>query len=372
MKQKGFLRYLTGLCRLVVAATFIFSGFVKAVDPVGTQIKITDYFSAFGIGSLLTSGDILLVACILAGVEFLLGVYLLFGSFRDGTLKMLLLILVIFTPLTLYLALENPVSDCGCFGDAVKLTNWQTFAKNVVLLALTIFLFAAGKNMKPLVSHRRSWLLTLVTVLLIGHFMLSNVRDLPVLDFRPYKIGTDLKQAVLESPDGRYDDFYLMTPHMADCTDSILSHDGYTFLLVAPHLEEASEENADILNDLYDYCVDAGYPMIGVTASGSLGVEKWCSSTGAEYTFLNADEIPLQTMVRSNPGVVVLKDGVIKYKWSHWDVPIDEISQCRMEQLSASVPWMSEHTLLWLLCYFILPYLLLIGIDRLACSIKKN
>lgn len=369
-KKVGFADVAVNISRIIVAAVFIFSGFVKAVDPVGTQIKLQDYMTAFGIGGFMTS-DILLTACILAGIEFLLGIYMLFGVYRKGTSVILLIMMLLFTPLTLYLALKNPVSDCGCFGDALVLTNWQTFIKNVVLLLLIILLVWKSRLIAPLVGDRRSWLVTLATVLLIGHFMLSNIRDLPVFDFRPYKVGTDLRKAVLESPDGTFDDFYLMSPEMEDCTEEILGSRGYTFLVVAPHLEEASEDHADMINDLYDYCTDAGYNMVGITSSGSEQVEKWNYNTGASYRFMHADEIPLETMIRSNPGIVVIKDGVIQEKWSHFNIPRDEQLPGRMEQLKHASPWAAGHKGLLVALYFILPYLLILLIDLLAKAVRK-
>lgn len=369
MARKGGLNFFTAavsISRLLVAACFLFSGFVKAVDPVGTQIKIQDYMSAFGIGGL-TSSDVLIAACVLAGFEFLLGVYLLFGIYRHGTSVCLLAVVSAFTALTLYLALRNPVSDCGCFGDALVLTNWQTFYKNLFLLVLSIHILVSEDRIRPLVSDCRSWLVTLVTVLLIGHFMFSNIRNLPFFDYRPYKVGTNIREAVSKGDD-RFEDFFMMDDAFDDRTEDILNSPGFTFLLVSPFLEEASQENIDLINDLYYYCSDAGYPMYGLTASGSSGIEHWKDVTYGEYDFLQADDILLKTMIRSNPGVVVLKDGVIAAKWSDWDIPLDSHQSVRMEQMVKAHPLLSEKYVrnAFIAFYFILPYLLVLIIDRLC------
>lgn len=373
VKDGKMLTVAVNICRILLAACFIFSGFVKAVDPVGTQIKLQDYLLAFGWENLFSS-DLLLSAGILAGVEFFLGIYLLLGVFRYGTSLILMVVMLFFTPFTLYLAIKNPVSDCGCFGDALILTNWQTFAKNVVLLLLAVFVFIFKTRIVPFVSERRAWVVPVITATLIINFMLSNIRDLPIFDFRPYRVGTDLRSEILEGKDGRFDEFYLMDSEYNDATERVLSADGYSFLIVSPHLEEASQNNIDLINDLYYYCRDAGYPIYGITASGNETVKAWSENTYAQYEFLFADEIVLKTMIRRNPGVLVLKDGAIVAKWSDRNIPLDSQVSARMEQLKPARPeWSSAGTKkLVVALLFILPYLLLILIDRIGCSLQND
>ncbi len=360
------------LSRGLLAACLIFSGFVKAVDPVGTQIKLQDYLSAFSI-NVFQPSDVLLAACVLAGFEFLLGIYLLWGIFSEGTAVVTLVVFLLFTPLTLYLALKNPVSDCGCFGDALVLTNWQTFWKNVFLLILAVILVSGSRLVIPFISERRAWAVSVITVLLIGHFMTSNIRDLPVFDFRPYKSGTDLRTAVLEGRDDSFSDFVLLDRKMVDVTDDILSENGYVFLIVAPHLENASQENIDRLNDLYYYCHDNGYSVYCVTSSTESQISHWADITCADYDFLLSDEIPLQTMIRSNPGVVVLNDGVIVAKWSDGNIPIDFDAPFRMEYSRKGFPLLSRGPVkaLTVTLYFVLPYLLLLFIDMAGRKLER-
>lgn len=351
--------------RYILAVCFIFSGFVKAVDPVGTQIKFQDYLQAFSV-HFLTSSDVLLVACLLAGLEFLIGVYLFFGVYGKGTSIVTLTILLLFTPFTLYLALKNPVSDCGCFGDALILTNWQTFAKNVILLIMAFLLFLWNDCVKPLISEYRAWLVPVVSVLLIGHFMLGNIRDLPVFDFRPYKVGTDLRKNIEANRESAYAEFSLMNERMEDVTDRILSDSSYVFLMVSPYLGEASQENIDVINEMSYYCQEKGYKMYGVTSSGNLEIRRWKDVTFSEYDFLYSDEVLLKTMIRSNPGIIVLEDGKIVAKWSDSNIPVSFSTSTRMENLELSHPFLASVTgrYLFIVIYFMFPYVLILLIDR--------
>lgn len=353
------------VCRFLLAACLVFSGFVKAVDPVGTQIKFQEYLTSFGI-SMISAGDVLLMSCVLAGFEFLLGIYLLLGVYRRGTSLVVLILFAVFTPFTLYLAINNPVTDCGCFGDALTLTNRQTFAKNLFFLILAVLLLCNYRRVVSFVSRKRSWAVPVITVLLVGHFMLSNIRDLPVFDFRPYKVGTDLKASVLAGTDDTFSDFSLLDARMNDVTEDVLTDEGYTFLLVSPYLTDASQENIDLINDLYYYCLDNGYNMYCLTSSGRKEIAGWKDITCAEYDFLLSDEIVLKTMIRSNPGIVVLKNGVIQAKWSDGNIPLDFNEAERMEELEQSHPFMAQYPGRWILVllYFLLPYLLLMLTDR--------
>ena len=327
MRERGDIkrslpaRISVNFCRVIVGLVFMFSGIVKAIDPVGTQIKLYDYINALGLNISLPDSTLLIIACILAGMELLLGIYMTMGAYIRGTSLLLSLFLIVVTPFTLYLALKNPVEDCGCFGDAVKLTNWQTFWKNVFLLALTLYVFIRKRLSVAFVHEKIQWVLTLVSMLLIVKFMVNNIKYLPAIDFRPYKTGENLRRDILDGENPAMSDFFILDGNLDDVTSEILNDPGYTFLLVSAHLESANERNIDLIDDLYDYCRHWGYNMYGLTASGSSSVREWVENTGAEYEFLHCDEIPLETMVRSNPGLVLLHDGVLVNKWSYLNLP---------------------------------------------------
>ena len=375
MRDKGNIkrslpaRISVSFCRVLVGVVFMFSGTVKAVDPVGTQIKLTDYMGALGMNITLPDSTLLIMACILAGMELLLGIYMTMGAYIRGTSLLLSLFLLVMTPFTLYLALANPVEDCGCFGDAVKLSNWQTFWKNVFLLALTLYVFIRRRLSVPFAHEKIQWVLTLVSMILIIKFMVSNIKYLPAIDFRPYKTGTDLRRGVLQGENPGMADFFIMDSNLDDVTPDILNEPGYTFLVVSPHLESANERNIDLIDDIYDYCRRWGYRMYGLTSSGSGAVHEWTENTGAEYGFLHCDEIPLETMVRSNPGLVLLHDGVLVNKWSYLNIPDETRLSGPLDVIEAGkVPAPDPmRTPLGIALLFLLP-MLIIGLISLVKS----
>ena len=360
------MKVLVNFCRILLGLTFLFSGIVKAVDPMGTQIKLTDYLYAFGMGDAILGSTLLILACILAGFEILIGSYLTVGAFRRGSSLLALLMMVFFTPFTLYLAIKNPVQDCGCFGDAVVLTNWQTFYKNLFLLALALLVFIKQKLVVPFIVERRQWWVTVIIVAVSVRFMVSNIINLPALDFRPYKVGTDLREAIANR-DMTFADFSVMNDDFDDVTMYILQDSSYTFLLISSHLEDASESDLDLIDDVFDYCAIWGYNIVGLTASGTETIRQWTENAGADMRFLFCDEIPLQTIVRSNPGLVLLKNGVIINKWSHTNIPSDEELYGPLDELSVGrMPEPDPMETPWAVALmFVLPLLLLVLIDRL-------
>ncbi len=363
---------LVNFCRILIGLTFLFSGIVKAIDPVGTQIKLSDYLYAFGMGGMLLDSTLLIFACLLAGFEILIGAYMTSGVFSKGSSLLTLLMMSVLTPFTLYIAIKNPVEECGCFGDALVLTNWQTFYKNIFLLAIAIFVFVRRKLIVPFVVEKRQWIITLFTVSIAVRFMVGNINGLPVLDFRAYKVGTDLRHEVLESANPAMADFTLMDEDFNDLTANILNDSGYTFLLVSPHLETASETNVDLIDDIFDYCEHYGYNIIGVTASGADAIAVWNENVGVDMDFLRCDEIPLQTMVRSNPGLILLHDGILVNKWSHGTIPQDEMLSGPIDELRiGAVPQKDPFRTPWAVgLLFMLPLLMIFLIDWLRGLIQ--
>lgn len=329
-------RWLTvtvNLCRVLLGLVFLFSGTVKAIDPVGTQIKLSDYLGAMGLPGIFPDGALLLVSCLLAGFEMLMGSYLLMGIFCRGTSLLTLVFMGLLTPFTLYVAIANPVQDCGCFGDALILTNWQTFIKNVVLLAFAVTVRIGYRVIVPSVREKRQWVVTLIVLAISGRFMVENVNGLPAIDFRPYRVGTDLRAEVLERHNEKMTDFVVMDRNLNDVTADLLLDSGYVFLMVSPYLESASWSDLDLIDDLSEYCDRYGYRMVCLTASGREEIREWAANTAAGYDIMNCDAVPLKTMVRSNPGLVLLADGMIVNKWSHSDIPTDSELTAPLENL---------------------------------------
>lgn len=363
-------KILVNIARFVVALTFILSGFVKAVDPMGTQYKIADYLTALRIGQYVPDFMPLISSVLLSATEFWLGVCLLFAIRRRVVTRIILVWMIIMTPLTLWLALTNPISDCGCFGDAIVLTNWQTFWKNVVLLACAALIAWQPLEMMRFISRSNQWIVMNFTALFILVVAGQSLYKLPYFDFRPYHIGTDLRKGwlkMMEGEDSPYTDLFMQREDGTDITDSILNLKGYLFLLVSPHLEQADESQFDKLNQLFEYTQEKGYPLYGLTASSGKAINRWRNGTGAEYEFCQTDDIVLKTMIRSNPGLILLRDGKIIRKWSNNNLPNETILTDNLEKLEMgkmpedSIPQKIMTIILW----YVLPLVLLTIADRL-------
>jgi len=370
MKYKEIiLKVLTECGRLLLGVVFIFSGFVKAVDPVGGAIKIDDYLSAFGMDFLKPLS--VLISFNLSAIEFTLGVSMLLGVYRRYTSLLTLLFMAFMTPLTLYLALFDPVSDCGCFGDAVVITNWETFFKNIVLLAASALVFMNNQRIWQVYTFKAYWFVALFSYLFCIGFSYWNYNHLPILDFRPYKVGSNIVES-MEIPEGEPEDEYeysflykkddvikefpldaipdegsgwtfvdsetklikegyqppitdfsIYNQEDDDVTDMILGSPG-VLLLIAPKLEEADDDRIDEIINVYDYAEENNITFYGVTGSSPQAVSEWSNNTGAEYPFLYADDVVLKTIIRSNPGLVLLKEGTILSKWHYLDIPEEE------------------------------------------------
>ncbi|MDE5570783.1 MAG: triose-phosphate isomerase, partial [Prevotella sp.] len=298
---------------------------------------------------------------------------LLFAIRRRLVSRLTLLMMSIMTPLTLWLAVANPISDCGCFGDAVVLSNWQTFWKNVALLALALIIRAWPLEMLRFVSKSNQWIVINYSALFIIFVSGWSLYYLPYFDFRPYHVGTDLRQGwqqMLEGQESPYADFFIeRTDNGEDITEGVLQDKGYTFLLVSPHLEQADDSQLDRINDLYEYADDRGYPFYCLTASGAKGIHRWQETTGAEYPFCQTDETVLRTIIRSNPGMLLLKDGKVIGKWSHNNLPVIEESQSSLPLEKLSFGQMAENSvaqkILWIIMWYVLPLLMLALADRL-------
>lgn len=365
------MKAVVNICRLLLAVIFILSGFVKAVDPMGTQYKMEDYLVAWHLSGLLPGFATLAASCMLAATEFCIGIFLLFAIRRRLASRLALMLMLGMTPLTLWLALSDSVHDCGCFGDALVLSNWQTFWKNVVLLAAAAIVARWPLEMFRFVSKSNQWIVVNYTILFILAIEGWSLYDRPQFDFRPYHVGTNLRDGWMRTMEGEdlpYADFFLSrVDNGEDITEDVLNDEGYTFLLVSPHLELADDSQLDRINQLYEYAQDNGYAFYGTTASGRQAIEHWQDRTGAEYPFCQTDDITLKTVIRSNPGMLLLKDGTIIRKWSHNLLPDEEQLSLPLEQ--SELGQMSDNSvarrIIRLLLWFVLPLSLLTIADRL-------
>ncbi len=400
--------------RLLVAAVFIFSGYVKAVDPLGTQYRINDYVAAVGLAGEVAQWMTLAMSISLSAVEFCLGIFLLFAIRRRLASKLLVAFMVVMTLVSVWLAGWNPIKDCGCFGDAIHLTNAQTLAKNIVLLALSLLIAYKPLKMMRFISKTNQWIVTNYAILFIVGTSAISLRYLPLFDFRPYHIGANIPKE-MEIPKGakqpKFDTTFILekdgvrkeftidqypdstwtfidsktvmteegfVPRISDLsitnektgndvTDSIVRHKGYIFVLVAPHLEYADDANFGDIDRISEYCKDNNIPFVGLTASSDKGIAHWRDLTGAEYPFYTCDETVLRTMIRSNPGLILLKDGTILNKWSHNALPAAEEFQAPIAR--AAIGQISKQSIadrvLLIVMWFVLPLALLTLADRL-------
>ena len=351
------------ISRILVGFVFIFSGIVKAIDPLGSAYKFSDYFQAFHISFLKFLS--LPLAILLFTAEFISGFSVLTGFRQKTGITGVFLLIMFFTPLTFILALTNPVSDCGCFGDAIHLTNWQTFGKNIILLAFILVLFSGRKSIKSIFGPITEWLILLFAIIMFVAFSLFNIRYLPIIDFLSYKTGTNIPEK-MKIPEGAvadqyattfiYEkggsrkeftisnypsndsswkfigqksllvkkgyvppihDFSLVNMEKQDITDLVLNNPGYTVIMISKKLTEADSTRLKKGFELGAYCNTSGINFIVLTASGSEEIK----NHGNGLNFCNTDETTLKTMIRSNPGYILIQNGTIMGKWSWANLP---------------------------------------------------
>lgn len=405
---------VVNVCRFVLAATFIFSGYVKAIDPLGTLYKLKDYAAAMSLNGLLPDWVLVGVAIALGALEFALGVFMLFAVRRHVVSRITLAFMTAMTVLTLWIFVADPVKDCGCFGDALKLTNGETLLKNIVLIACAALVAWRPTDMARFISRSNQWIVRYYTVAYIVITSVYCLYTLPIFDFRPYHVGMNIKQG-MEIPEGaeqpEFESTFLLRKNGEtreftldnypdstweyvdtrtvqtkkgyeppihdfaltscdtgeDITEQVLTKKGYTFLLVSPRLAVADDSNFGDIDQIYEYAEENGADFYCVTASANDEIERWRDLTGAEYHFCNADETTLKTMIRSNPGLMLLKDGTIIGKWSHNALPQTDDLTAPLQQLTIGKAQNDSTTkrLLIVLLTFFLPLSALTLADRL-------
>ncbi len=359
------MKFLRNFSRLLVGLVFIFSGIVKGVDPLGTAYRIEDYFIAYGTEWAIPLA--LFLSVFLSTIEFILGISLLFNAAIKKTSWILFPLMIFFTLLTMVDAIWEPVPDCGCFGDAIKLTNWETFYKNIVLIILTAIIFFGRKKFKPPSAFLYSF--TVLTVSVIGFVWFSNynINHLPVIDFREWKVGNDMvpegggeakvyltyknnitgeEQELISSDlpwqdtvwmaewefvDQRIDDSEVLKAHELmlessegeDQTEVFIENPDFQFLLIAYDMDKADKDAFDKAKSLFIEADTEGYSFIVVTSSLPEVVEMYREELllDEHLEFYYADDIVLKTMVRANPGLILMKDGIVIEKWHYNDFP---------------------------------------------------
>ena len=392
------MKFVIRLLQLAFALTFIFSGVSKCIDPTGTSLKFNEYLLYFGLGGLtdFTMG----LAWVMSILEFVIGFNLMMGRVQKVSLFLAICLMLFFTPLTLWLACTDAIQDCGCFGDALHLTNWQTFWKNVVLDVILALLIWKKEYLYSLVGKTNYtfyayWCLFIV----IGLCWYGTFRD-PYIDFRPFHPGINVAERVLgssqttadsadeiiytciyerngerkefpleELPDeadgwefvetversasnseelgvgseelpaaGTVDDkpldFFARTPEGELFTEDLLTRDGYTLVMLSPSLDHASQHDLDRIEKLYEFAQDQQYAFYCLTARDTVQLNNWKFNTGAEYPFLFTDMQIVETITRANPGIMLLKDGVLCWKENLSSLDVNALVSAKLDEQS--------------------------------------
>jgi uncharacterized membrane protein YphA (DoxX/SURF4 family) len=363
------MKVVRNICRILIGLVFIFSGFVKAVDPLGSQFKFTDYFLAFGMDAFIPGA--LVFGFILFTMEFFLGFVFIFNIKVKQFSWLMMLFMLFFTVLTFILAKTNAVSDCGCFGDAIVMTNWETFFKNLVLITLALVVFFTRKNFVNKSHPLFQGILVMIGFAIIIGVGVYSLRHLPLIDFMPWKKGTQISQKILPTPeiaeitlvyknketgemleytsktlpwqdtvffkklefvdqkkkviqefkDAPIHDFIIDDIDKTAHNQEIIGNPGWQFILVCYDLDETSKDNFSAINALAASCAKDSISFVGLSGSDWQKIDYFRHDVKATFDYFTVDETALKSVVRSNPGLVLLNNGVVVDKWAWRDIP---------------------------------------------------
>ena len=362
------MKYIVSISRFLVGVAFILSGLIKLNDPLGFSYKLEEYFSAEVLNIPFLEPYALAFSLFVVTFEVVLGVFLLLGFKPKFTVWSLIAMIIFFTFLTFYSAYFDKVKDCGCFGDAIKLSPWGSFTKDLIFLVFLIPLYFGMKYIKPLFNNKVQWSLAILSVLICACFGNYVLNHLPAKDFRAYRVGANITEGMSTPEDaptpvidyhwtfivdgeeqvittrGSYPEVngeflnvetktieegyepaiydFAIESIDGDYTEEFLSKENVV-MIVSYSLEKLTSEGARAIKEISDEATLSGYTVIGLSASGKVAKEKLKRDYGVSIPFFLCDEKALKTVVRSNPGVLVLDKGTVMQK-AHWN-DIDEI-----------------------------------------------
>lgn len=359
------MRHVIGLVRIFVGLLFIVSGFIKLNDPVGFSFKLEEYFSPSVLDLGIFIPYALAISILVVILEVILGVMLLIGYKVKFTLWSLLAMIVFFTFLTFYSAYFNKVTDCGCFGDAIKLTPWESFTKDIVLLILILILFLGKKYITPFFGSKGEKIIMALSLVACVGYAYHVLNHLPVIDFRPYEIGKNIEEGMTVpegAPQAIYDYAWefkvngnkeiivtngdyptvggefigvetteVQKGYEPPVHDFTIEQDGEDFaasllqepklvMVISYDLRKANTTIFSEIKNITDTALAKGYKVIGMSASGPDQTADLVTDFGLDFSFYFTDETTLKTIVRSNPGVLVLEKGTIKQKVHYNDL----------------------------------------------------
>ena len=377
------MKVLVGVSRIFVGVLFIISGLIKLNDPVGFSFKLGDYFAPEVLNLPFLEPYALVIAVLVVILEVLLGVMLIVGYAKKFTLWSLLLMIVFFTFLTFYSAYFNKVTDCGCFGDALKLTPWESFSKDVVLLILILFLYKGSRYIQPFFSKGVRSISVFISLILCLWLGLHVLEHLPVIDFRAYKIGTNItkgmqtpanapravyqynwsfdvngqqKTVINRGEDPKIDGTLLgvetsvlQKGYEPPIHDFSIERDGtdYTtqmleeehlLVVIAYNLNVAQNEGFIAIKEATDSAIKKGYTVIGISASSTSETEKLAAKYDLDFKFYFCDMTALKTIIRSNPSIIRLEKGTILQKLHFNDVDQLKLKALKNISLTNDIP----------------------------------
>lgn len=398
------------ISRLLVGGVFIFSGFVKAIDPLGFSYKIEDYLAAMSPFMAQFAFLAFTAAVVLSAIELLIGLNLVLGiRLRESSWGAAALMLFM-TPLTLWIAVSNPVHDCGCFGDAWIISNWETFWKNIILSILAASIFILQKHHKPKIKSKTQWAICAYSFIFSIGLSIYCYQHLPIIDFRPYKIGTNILESMKIPEDAEQDSFdikliyskngqekefslenypqddswqfvdqktilikkgyeppihdFTMESEDGDITDQVLNNPSYSFLLIAYDLKQANLEKSNEINEIYNYALKHNYGFYAMTSSVPEDITNYREASKSKYPIVLSDKITLKTMIRSNPGLILIKDAKVLNMWHYKDIPVFTASLSKTE-IGQEKENRNLQSIIITMIIFLIPLLIIIGIDKI-------
>lgn len=401
---------VVAVLRLVVGGVFLFSGFTKGIDPWGSIYKFGEYASMFGLAGY--DGLLPFMAFSVSAIEFALGVFLLVGIYRRFTPYAMLLMMAVMLPLTLYIAVTGEMSDCGCFGDAVTLTNWGTFWKNVPLTLAVVYLVAYNNRVKNIYGFAVQWIVALLTFVYLLVIAWEGYFTQPLLDFRPFPVGTaiagddggtDEDFLFLYEKDGVQQGFVLDSlpddtwtfvdrvpvdgggddEKVADASvyrpitvfdedykvaDGVVKGKGEQLLLLFPSLSDVVIPFTYHINETYDFCMAHGIDVVGLTSNDRSEIAEWNDLSMAAYPMYIMDDSELKMVARGNPAAVLLSDGKIVWKRTLQSIPIDRLS--RADDFAEVLGWSPHHYLYFVTTLYLAAMLLVLIINRTHIVVK--
>ena len=360
------MKIIIQLFRILVGLLFIFSGLIKANDPLGFSYKMDEYFEVFGMDWMKVFS--LSFSIFMCALETLLGFMLLLGSRIKLTLWLLFLMCAFFASLNFYSGYYDKVRECGCFGDFIVMTPWQEFRNNIIMLVMTIFMIIKSSYIRQLLGRKIDNAVVFILIVASIGFPLYTYNYLPIKDFRPYAIGKNIQEGMTLPPNAKQEvreitfiyekdgkkielkpeqiktidasykyidrkdkviveadkaaihDFNITACKGDDVTEQILNYSGYYFFLVCYELDKTNKSAFGKINDFAKLCKNEKIPIIVLTASSDQ-IESFKKEIGTDLDFYLTDGTQLKTMIRSNPGLMLLKKGTVVDMWHYHSFP---------------------------------------------------